>query len=90
MPDTGTRSYDNIKRSQVDEMFNALISRGSKVSGNNPWDIDTDRHGVRLRGEWNEATLVLSITVLDTAWYVPREAVWDNIDSLMRRLRDEG
>jgi hypothetical protein len=90
MPDNGTRSYDGINRSQVDEIFNALISRGSKVSGNNPWEIDTDKHGVRLRGIWNEATLVLSITVLDAAWYVPREAVWEKIDSLMRRLRDAG
>ena len=90
MPDIGTRDYDNIKRSQVDEIFDALIAHGSNVTGNNPWDIDTHKHGVRLKGEWNEATLVLSITVLDAAWYVPREAVWDNIDSLIRRLKDAG
>jgi hypothetical protein len=90
MPDTGTHNYDSIKRSQVDEIFNALISHGSRVSGNNPWEIDTDKHGVRLRGEWDETTLVLSITVLDAAWYVPREAVWGKIDSLIRHLRNSG
>jgi len=90
MPDTDARAYDNIKRSQVDEIFNALIARGANVSGNNPWDIDTHKHGVRLKGEWDEATRVLSLTVLEAAWYVPREAVWDKIDSLMRCLQDTG
>jgi hypothetical protein len=90
MPDTSTHHYDNITRSRIETMFDALRSKGSLVSGNNPWDINTQKHGVRLRGEWNEATSTLSITVLAADWYVPREAVWNKINSLIRRLQDAG
>jgi hypothetical protein len=90
MPDKSTHHYDNITRSQIDAMFNALLSEGSLVSGNNPWDIRTQKHGVRLRGEWNEATSTLSITVLAADWYVPREVLWNTINSLISRLKDAG
>jgi hypothetical protein len=88
--DCGTRNYDNINRAKVESILNELIAHGSMITGNNPWDIDTQKHGVMLRGAWNEATLTLSITVTDADWYVPRKAIWENIDSLMRHIQDAG
>lgn len=90
MPDYGTHNYENISRIKVNAILDELISHGFLVTGNNPWIIDTKKHGVLLKGEWNEATLALAITVTDADWYVTRKAVWENIDSLMCRIQDVG
>jgi hypothetical protein len=82
----GSRNYDNIDRTRVNLILKALIDHGSRVRGDNPWDIDTQKHGVLLRGEWDEAASLLSITVTDADWYVPRETIWENIDSLMQAV----
>ena len=86
----GTHSYDNISKVQVEAIINALTEHGSAVAGTNPWSIDTRKHGVRLRGEWNEETFVLNITVTHADWYVPSKTLWENIDGLMHRVREEG
>ena len=79
----GNHYYDNIDKSKVDAILKALIDHGSLVRGDNPWSIDTQKHGVLLLGEWDEETSKLSITVTDAEWYVPREKIWESIDSLM-------
>jgi hypothetical protein len=90
MPDYGTHIYGNISRRRVDSMLEELIAHGSRVTGNNPWIIDTKVHGVLLKGEWNEKALTLEITVTDANWYVARKAIWKNIDSLMYHGQDAG
>ncbi len=90
MPDYGTHSYGNISKTRVDTILDALIARGSLITGKNPWLVDTKKHGVLLKGEWSEATLTLAITVTDADWYVTRSAVWEYIDSLMSGIQDAG
>ena len=90
MPDRAKHIYDNIDKAKVDAILRALTEHGSRVTGDNPWTVDTQKHGVMLKGEWDEAALSLTITVTDTPWYVPRKAVWENIDSLMRRVQGAG
>ncbi len=82
----GTRTFDNVNRSRIDAIFKGLTDHGSLVSGANPWDVDTRNHGVRLRGEWNEGTSKLIITVTDAAWYVTGKRIWENIESLMKKV----
>jgi len=89
MKDIGMRKYDNIDRAKVNVILKTLIDHGSRVLGNNPWDIDTQKHGVLLRGEWDEEASQLSITVTDANWYVPRETIWENIDSLMQAVHKQ-
>lgn len=86
----GTQRYENISREKVDAILEGLTSHGSVVTGENPWFVDTHNHGVHLKGEWNEGTQTLAITVTDADWYVPRSAVWENIDSLMRDVQEKG
>lgn len=86
MRNLGIRIYDNIDRAKVDVILKALIDHGSLVLGDNPWNVDTRKHGVLLRGEWDEEASLLSITVTDADWYVPREKIWENIDSLMQAV----
>ena len=86
----GTHSYDNINKTKVEAIINALSAHGSVVTGTNPWSIDTQKHGVRLEGRWKEETATLDITVTHADWYVPSKTLWENIDSLMGRVHDEG
>lgn len=90
MSDYGTHTYNGIARNNVDAILKGLTTHGSIVTGNNPWTIDTKKHGVLLRGEWNEATSTLTITVINADWYVPRKAIWDNIDTLMHDIHTSG
>jgi hypothetical protein len=87
MTGRGTRYYSNIDRTKIDMMLKELTSHGAVVTGDNPWDIATRQHGIILRGAWSEATLTLALSVMDSNWYVPRDLVWNNIDSLMRRIQ---
>jgi len=89
MSDHDKHTYDNIDRSKVEAILRALTADGARISGNNPWSVDTGHHGVMLQGLWDETSMVLSITVTNAAWYVPRASVWENIDSLMRKVEDE-
>jgi len=90
MSDHDAQHYDNIGKAKVDAILQALIDHGSAITGTNPWDVDTRKHGVILKGEWNEAAQVLTITVTKADWYVPRKAVWENIDSLMQQVQNAG
>jgi hypothetical protein len=90
MLDRGSRNYDNIDREKVEAILKALSEHGSQVTGNNPWTVDTGKHGVVLKGEWDEESLTLTIALAHAGWYVPRKKVWEHIDSLMRQLRDAG
>lgn len=81
-----TRNYPNVVRLRLDAMLEELKKNGAKITGNNPWDIDTRQSGVKLRGAWSEATETLSVTLIDRDWYVPSATIWDTIESLMRKI----
>jgi len=50
----GTHNYEGISRAKVDEILRELAGHGSTITGDNPWAVVTNNHGVTLRGEWNE------------------------------------
>jgi hypothetical protein len=79
-----TRIFENVDRSRVGVILKGLADNGSMVSGNNPWDVDTRKHGVCLRGEWNEETAKLAITITAADWYVPHGKIWESIYSLIK------
>ncbi len=86
----GTHSYGNINRAKAEAIIKTLMSHGAIVTGYNPWSIDTQKHGVLLQGDWSEETSTLDITVTHADWYVPSKTLWEKIDSLMNRVREEG
>lgn len=81
-------TYVNINKVKIDIMFKALVGRGARITGQNPWDIDTYHQGVILRAEWNEATSTLAVSVTHSNWYIPREKVCSQIDLLMHDIQD--
>ena len=90
MKNYGNRIYDNIDQAKVDAILKVLIDHGSLVRGDNPWNIDTQKHGVLLLGEWDEVASKLTITVTEADWYVPREKIWEKIDSLIQAVHKPG
>jgi hypothetical protein len=84
-----TRTYPNVVRQSVDAMLDELMKNGAKITGNNPWFIDTLQSGVKLRGEWSEDTSTLSVTLIGKEWYVPSSKIWETIETLMAHLNDQ-
>jgi hypothetical protein len=83
MPAYGTREYTNIGKTRIDMMIAEAISQGAIITGSNPWDIDTRLHGAVLRVRWDKHKMTLAISVVNINWYVPRETVWETIDTLL-------
>ena len=88
MPESGTRHFTGITRLKIDMMFKALATHGAAITGSNPWDIDTRRHGVILRAEWDEAASILALSVANRSWYVSSAKVWDHVEPLMRTVQE--
>jgi hypothetical protein len=83
MPGCGTHEYRNISKMRVDAILSEAVSQGAVISGSNPWEIVSPLHGIVLRGQWDETTMILAISVVDTSWYVPCEMVWSTIDTML-------
>ena len=88
MQHPSTRTFEKIDKTRIDAILKGLIDNGSRVTGTNPWDVETRSHGVRLRGEWNEEASMLTIAIVDADWYVPRKKIWENIEELMRTVEN--
>ncbi len=82
----GTHYYGNITKQKIEGILKELQNNGATIAGNNPWDVDTHRSGVKLRGEWTEATLNLAVTVTGSDWYVPSSKIWGTLDDLMHHI----
>jgi hypothetical protein len=78
------RCYPNMNRERIISVMNDLRQSGLRMWGDNPWEIDTLRHGVRLAAEWREAASILAITTTNSNWYVSPDDVWKMIDPLMQ------
>ena len=83
------RTYPKVVRQSVDAMLNELMKNGAKITGNNPWFIDTLQSGVKLRGEWSEDASTLSVTLIGKEWYVPSLRIWETIEPLMSQLNEQ-
>ena len=84
----GAHHYENIDQAKIDASIEQLKKHGATVNGDNPWDLDTHNHGVKLRGSWDKATLTLTIIVTDKNWYVPCSKIWETIDSLIHQIEE--
>ena len=76
------RTYGGVTQSAI----SAIVSKmrrtdGYTVEGSNPWDVDTDKHGVKLRGTWNASQQTLTVEVTDSGFGVSANAVWEVMDA---------
>lgn len=83
MEQEGAHQYDNIDQSKIDEMIIALKENGATITGENPWLIDTHQKNVKLKGAWSQTESLLTVTIVDKAWYVPDSKIWAVIDPVL-------
>jgi hypothetical protein len=88
------RSYAHVTPQIRDALLAKLHSEGMTVTGNNPWDIDTHNHDVKLRALWDSREQVLKLIV--TAGKGSKAAlgfvtvtcdmIWDEIDPILKGI----
>ena len=83
----GKHSYGNIDKAKMDAIINQLKAHGATVTGNNPWDVDTHSHGIKLKGAWDGNTSTLTLIVTAKDWYVPCSKIWSTIDELIHHIQ---
>jgi len=64
-----------------------LKKGGAEVTGNNPWDVKLNQHGIVLQGTWDAQACTLSIIVLEKDWYVPCGKIWSEINMLISHIQ---
>jgi hypothetical protein len=79
-------SYVGVTAQKKDAIMAKLRADGMTVTGNNPWSIDPNKHGVKLRAIWDPDARVLNVIVVDKYFYVPCDAIWAEIDPALRKI----
>lgn len=80
------KTYSGITKQKKDKMLDGLRNSGASVAGNNPWDVDLHKHGIKLRGSWDEGRSTMTIQIMDKSWYVPESRIWSEINELIGKL----
>ena len=84
------RTYLKVAAKDKNALLAKLNAEGMKVTGSNPWDIDTGQHDVKLRAAWNPKTNVLKIIVTagkgGFLGLVTCEAIWERIDPKVKEV----
>jgi hypothetical protein len=90
----GVHTYPKVTQAIRDQLIARLHTEGMTVTGDNPWNIDTNTYGVQLRALWDPATLVLRLIVTagqgnktDHPYIHPQvmcEDVWNKIDPILK------
>lgn len=86
----GVRSYAHVTTQAKDALLARLHGDGMTVTGENPWDIDTHNHDVKLRALWDPSTLELKLIVTSgeggVFGLVTCSAIWERIDPVLREV----
>lgn len=83
----GVRSYARVTAKVKDMLLAKLNSEGMAVTGNNPWDIDTQMYGVKLRAVWDPKGQVLKLIVTTgKGILVTCARIWERIDPKVKGI----
>jgi hypothetical protein len=85
----GVHTYDNVTPVQRDAIVAELRRTGMRVTGSNPWDVDTNKAGVKLRAAWNPQTRQLRVIIADwgmLAELAGCDRVWSEIEPRLREI----
>jgi len=84
----GVRSYAGATPQVTDLLMTRLHAEGMAVTGANPWNVETNQYGVRLRAAWDPATQVLRVVVTTGAGgyagLVSCDKIWEKIEPIVR------
>ena len=79
-------SYANVTSQGKDALIAKLHAEGMTVTGDNPWDINTAKHGVKLRAVWDPGAQVLKLIVTSSDPLVPCFLIWNEIDPKVKEI----
>ncbi|MCT4614123.1 MAG: hypothetical protein N4A49_04510 [Marinifilaceae bacterium] len=82
----GKHTYSGINRTKMDGIIYALEKNGAKVTGSNPWKVNTNNHGIKLKGVWERADSTLTITIEDKDFYVPCHKIWHKLNEMLSHM----
>lgn len=88
------RAYSGVTAQVRDVLLTKLHGEGMTVTGDNPWDIDTHQHDVKLRAVWDPQAQVLKLIVTAGAGGLIHgeppglvcPAVWAKIDPILKEI----
>jgi hypothetical protein len=91
----GVRSYSRITARVAAELRARLNSKGMTVTGDDPWDIETHKYGVKLRAVWNPKSALLKLIVVTGKGadvdpfgilQVACKDIWNEIDPILNEI----
>lgn len=85
----GVHVYSAITPQRRDMLITRLRAAGMTVTGDNPWSIDTNMSGVKLRAVWDPRKNVLRLIVNDwgtLAEIAGCDVVWGKIDVRLKEV----
>jgi len=89
----GVRTYTRVTAGVKATLLAKLRAEGMGIAGNNPWNIDTRKYGVKLRAVWDPEAQIVKLIVTTGRGNeaipiihprVTCEDIWDEIDPIMR------
>ncbi len=83
-------NVDNIDSQLIEKIISGLTKAGATITGNNPWNVNLNQHGIKLVAAWNQDTHVAEITVTDKAWYVPCGKIKEEMIKRINEARNGG
>ena len=83
----GVQRYERVTPRVKDALLAKLRSEGMKVTGDNPWNIDTGIHGVKLRAVWDWRVDKLKLIVTTgKGFFVTCDRIWERIDPKVKGI----
>lgn len=84
----GVRSFPRVTPQIKNTLLSKLHAEGMAVTGDNPWNIDTQQYDVKLRAVWDPKAQVLKLIVTaGKGGYfglVTCDEIWKKIDPIMK------
>lgn len=85
------KTYKNVTAGIKDTILTKLHERGMTVTGDNPWNVDTKEHGVKLRALWDPRAQEVKLIVAagkGTGWTgIPTcRQIWNKVDPILRKI----
>ncbi|MBF0273975.1 MAG: hypothetical protein HQK84_01955 [Nitrospinae bacterium] len=79
-------SYENIDKVKINAVIEAMKRKGYEVTGDNPWQVDTQVSRVKLQGSWDETTLTFTVIVTDMRWPATCKKIWKELDPFFEEI----
>ena len=81
-----SKTYGPFTQGQAQAMLAKVKSQGMTVTGNNPWHVDTNTHGVKFDATYDGQSITIKITGAN--FYVSNAKVWDKLDPMMQAAKN--